>query len=144
MLAHYFQFTMTLTDPSITHEDRTLCSALDSVTCTNDGNNYDINLFKLFTSLSSFWYNANTKHNLFCNQKSINISRDSPLVQPFSCSPLKGRENDALATSCWMQQTLDKHSVVHHCPLLISFGQVSWISSLPALYFVLVCRSGNR
>lgn len=60
----------------------------------------------------------------FCNHNIINIARDFPLVQPFSCSPLKGREN-ALATSCSMRQILDMHFVVLHCPLLVSFGQVS-------------------
>lgn len=71
------------------------------------------------------------KHNNFCNHRPINTRRDFPLVQPFSCSPLKGREDDALATSCWMQQILDMHFVVLHCPLLVSFGQVGWIASLP-------------
>lgn len=102
---------------------------------------WDFDVINLF-SHDFHSFNADTKY--FCNHNIINIARDFPLVQLFSCSPLKGRENDALATSCSMQQILDMHFVVLHCPLLVSFGQVSWISSLPLLYFALVCIYENR
>lgn len=147
-------FKVTLTDPYFTPKDR-VCAAYRSIclcfVCKDDCFYYlcYINLFWLSTQVSSnflvhHWYQNNkTKQNKTENQKTINISRDFPLVQPFSCSPLKGRENDALEhpVECSRYWICTLWCSIALC--WFPLGR-SLISSLPALYFALICRSKNR
>lgn len=72
--------------------------------------------FCVIVTLTLFTYSAVTKSDYFLQSQDHKHFKGFPLVQAFSCSPLNGRENDALPTSCWMQQIRDTYFVVLHLP----------------------------